>query len=96
MRKAYFFIKKSGFQSTPAIKHQRRLEKFTNLMMVYSYHYYFIELSVALVDFQMWACPSRMYHILQREYVLLYDIDFEGGDWNICLDCVDKLGDGGK
>ena len=28
--------------------------------------------------------------------MLLNDIDFDGAEWNICCDCVDKLQDQGK
>ena len=59
-----------------------------------SFHYYCLDLSVALVDFQVEGWTLRLHHVYQGEYVILNYIDFDGGEWNICNDCVDKLGGG--
>ena len=79
-----------------AIKQQRRLTNLTNPTMVCSYRSYCLDLPVALVDCQMEVFPSHSHHLCQGGYVILYDIDFEGGERKICRDCVDELGRGGR
>ena len=66
-----------------------------NLTMVYSYRSSYIYLPVALVDCQVEGLPSRLHHVCQGEYGILYDIYFEGRERKICRDCVDKIGGGG-
>ena len=51
---------------------------------------------MALVYFQMEGRPSRLHHVCQGGYVLLYYIDFEGGERDFFCDCVDELGEGGS
>ena len=55
-----------------------------------------LDLAVALIDFQVEVFPSHLHHFCQGYYVLLNDIDFYRGERNICRNCVDKLGVGGK
>ena len=44
---------------------------------------------MALVDFQVEIFPLRFHHVCQEEDVIFHDISFEGGERNICRDCVD-------
>ena len=67
-----------------------------NPTMVCSYRSYFLNLPVGLVDFQVEVCPLRLHHVCQGGYVVLSDIEFDGGERNICRYCVDKLGGRGK
>ena len=62
-----------------------------NLMIVCSYCYSYLDLHMVLVDCNMEGLPLRLNHIYQGEYVILYFIDFEGGERKICHNCVDKL-----
>ena len=64
--------------------------------MVCSYRYYCIDLSVALVDFQMNGCYSLLYHFSQRGYVAMHEIDLDGAELKICRKCVDKIWMGGN
>ena len=78
------------------IKQQRRLTNLTNPTMVYSSRSSCIDLPVLLVDCQVEDCPSRLQHVCQREYVILNYNYFDGAEWKIFRDCVDKLRDWGK
>ena len=64
--------------------------------MVCSYSSSFINLTVALVDFQVEGCASRLHYVCQGEYVAMHDIDLDGAERKICCDCVDELWMGGK
>ena len=55
-----------------------------------------LDLPLVLVDCKVEGLPLRLYHVWKEEYVLLNDIYFEGMEWNIFRDCVDKIGSGGK
>ena len=59
--------------------------------MMFFYRYYCMDLSVALVDFQMEGCASCLYHACQGEYMAMHDIDPDGAERKICHDCVDEL-----
>ena len=63
----------------------------TNWKMVCSYHSTCLELPVALVDFKMEGCSSRVHHVFKGGYVVLNDIDFDEAERNIYRNCVDKL-----
>ena len=67
-----------------------------NTKMVCSYRYSCIDLTLALVGFQVEGCPSRLHHVCQGGYVLLNDIDFNGEERKICRDFVEKLRGRGK
>ena len=60
--------------------------------MVCSWHYSCLVLPAALVGCQVEGCSLHLHHVFQWGYVLLYGIDFEGGEWKICRDCVDNIG----
>ena len=68
----------------------------TNLMMVFSYRYYSIDLPVSLVDCQVKGFPSRLQHGCQGGYVLLNGFYFDGAERKICHSCVDNLRGRGK
>ena len=51
---------------------------------------------MALVDFHMKGCGSCLYHVYQRKYVAMHEIDLDGEERNICHNCVDKLWMEGK
>ena len=84
------------FGVTAAIKQQRRLTNPTNPTMACSYYSYFLELTGALVDFQVEGCPQRLHHVCQGEYVDMNEIDLDGGERKIFHDCVDKMQGWGK
>ena len=64
--------------------------------MVCSYSSSCLDLPVALVNFQVKVLPLSLYQVCQGYYVLLNDIDFEGGERNICPNCVGNIGRGGE
>ena len=64
--------------------------------MLCSYRSSYLDLSVALVGFQMKGCELRLRHICQREYVAMYEIDLDRMVLKICCNCVDKIWMGGK
>ena len=64
--------------------------------MLCSYRYSCIDLPVVLVDFQVEGCPSCLYHIFQGEYVAMNEIDIDGGERNICHNCVQEIQGRGK
>ena len=51
---------------------------------------------MALVDFQMKGCESRLHHVYQGEYVAMHDIELDGSERKICRECIDDLRMGGK
>ena len=87
-------MKKTVFGA--AIKNQRRLKILANLKMVCSYRSSCLDLPVALVDFQMKGCESRLHHVYQGEYVAMHEINIDGAELKICCNCVDKIWMGGK
>ena len=74
-----------------AIKQQRLLIIMANPKMVCSYRYSCLDLPVALVDFQMKGCKSRLHHVCQGGYVAMNDIDIDGVEQKICLNCFDEI-----
>ena len=64
--------------------------------MVCSYRSSCIDLPVALVDCQVEGFHLILHHICQGDYVILNDIDYDGAEWNIFRNCVDKLQGRGK
>ena len=62
-----------------------------NLTMVFSYRYSCLDLHVALVDFQVEVCVSRLNHVCQGGYVDVHEINLDGAERKICRDCVDEL-----
>ena len=50
------------------------------MIMVCSYCFSCLELSVALVDFQMKGFVLRLYHVCQGEYVAMHEINLDGAD----------------
>ena len=44
----------------------------------------------------MKECESRFYHVCQREFVAMHDIDLDIAERKICRNCVDELWMGGK
>ena len=68
----------------------------TNPKMVCYCRYSCLDLSVALVDCQVEGRPSSLQNVCQGRVVILNYIDFEGGELNICRDCVDDLWGGGQ
>ena len=62
-RGSFLSKKKLDFWVTAAIKQQQRLIIMTNPTMVCSYHYYCLDLPVALVDYQVAGCPSLLYYV---------------------------------
>ena len=44
---------------------------------------------MALVDFQMKGCESRLHQICQGKYVAMHEIGLDGADRKIFHDCVD-------
>ena len=67
-----------------------------NPKMVCSYRSSCLDLPVALVDFQMKVCESRLHHVCQGEYVAMHEIKLDRAERKICRDCVDDLRMGGK
>ena len=55
------------------------------------YRSYFLDLTMALGDFQVEGCPLLLKNICLGGYVVFNDIDFDGGEGNICRQCFDKL-----
>ena len=55
-----------------------------------------LDLLLALVDFEMKGCDSRLHHICQGMYVDMHEIDLDGAELRICCECVYKLCMGGK
>ena len=51
---------------------------------------------MALVDFQMKGCESRLHHVYHGGDVDMHDIDIDRAERNIYHDCVDELRIGGK
>ena len=51
---------------------------------------------MALVDFQVEGCPSLLHHVWQGECVAMNEIYLDGGEQNICCNCVDKIHGRGK
>ena len=64
--------------------------------MACSYRSSCLGLPVALVDFQMKGCESRLHHVCQGEYVTMYEIKLDGSEQKICRECIDDLRMGGK
>ena len=87
----FICVKKTVFRATAAIKQQRRLTIPANLIMVCSYHYYCLGLTVALVDFQVEGCASRLYHVYQGGYVDMHEIEPDEAERNICRGFFDEL-----
>ena len=54
-----------------------------NMTMVCSYRYFCLELPLKIVDCQVEGLPLILHRVCQGEYVILYDIDFEGGERKI-------------
>ena len=50
-----------------------------NTKAVWSYRSWCIDLTVALIDFQLEGCPLSLNRVCQGEYVLFNDINFDGG-----------------
>ena len=44
----------------------------------------------------MKGCELRLHHVFQGGYVAMYEIDLDGAELKIFLDCVDELWMGGK
>ena len=64
--------------------------------MVCYYRSSFLDLPVALVDYQMKGCELRLHHDCQGEYVAMHEIDIVRAELNICRGSVDELWMGGK
>ena len=64
--------------------------------MLCSYCYYCLNLAVALVDFQVEGCVSRLRQVWQEGYVAMHVIDLDGAERKILHDFVDELWMGGK
>ena len=64
--------------------------------MVCSYPYSCIYLPVELVDCQVDGFPSCLHHVYQGVYVVMNEIGLDGGEQNICRNCVDKIRGQGK
>ena len=96
-KRCFFFCEKIQiFLVTAAIKQQQRLKNLTNPTMVCSYRSSCLDLHVALVDFQVEGCPSRLHHVCQGEYVAMNDINIDGGGKKIYRNCVDEIRGHGK
>ena len=64
--------------------------------MVCSYCYSCINLAVALVDFQVEGCVSRLRQVWQGGYVAMHVIELDGAERKIIHDFFDELWMGGK
>ena len=94
MSKTNFFARKIlDFLVIAAIKQQWRLKSLT---MVCSYRSSCIDLPVALVDCWVEGFPSRFHHVYQGGYVAMNEINLDGGERNICHDCVEEIRGRGK
>ena len=51
---------------------------------------------MALVDFQVEGCASRLHHVCQGEYVAMHKINIDRVERKIFRDCVDEIFMGGK
>ena len=67
-----------------------------NPKMVCSYRSSCFDLPVALVDFHMKGCESRLHHVCQGESVDMHEIELDGAEQKICRECIDDLRMGGK
>ena len=82
---------------TAAIKKkERQLTILANPKMVYYCRSSCLNLPVAIVDFKVEGCASRLHHVFQGEYVGMHDIDLDRVEYNISRDCVDELRMEGK
>ena len=66
------------------------------MIMVCSYCFSCLELSVALVDFQMKGFELHLRHVCQGNYVPMHEIDLDGAERKIFCNCDDKLWMGDK
>ena len=60
--------------------------------MMCSYRSYCLDLPVALVDFQMKGCESRLHHVCQGGYVAMHDLELDGAERKICRDVLTTFG----
>ena len=51
---------------------------------------------MALVDFQVEGCASRLHHVWQGGYLVMHEIDLDRAERKIFCDCVDEIQMGGK
>ena len=64
--------------------------------MVCSYRSSYLDLPVALVDFQVECCPSRLHPVCQGVYVAMNEIDLDGGERKLFHNYVDEIRGRGK
>ena len=80
---ANFFVEKTDFRATAAIKQQRRPTIMVNPKMVCSYCSSCLDLPMALADCHMKGCELRLYHFYQGEYVAMHEIELNGAERNM-------------